>query len=81
MEDPIRYISNREANLQTALGPGIELFETPNYVLGFAAAMMNEVSSSDGDPIDRAKQLMVSHYASVRHFGHLIDGPLIAPSS
>jgi hypothetical protein len=43
VEDPIRYISTHEARLITAAAPGVELFETPNYVLGLAAAMMNEV--------------------------------------
>jgi hypothetical protein len=45
VEDPIRYVSTQADILKVAVSPGIELFETPNYVLGLAASMMNEVSS------------------------------------
>jgi len=41
---PIRYISSENSSLS---GPGLEAFESPNYVLGLGASMMNEVSQLD----------------------------------
>jgi hypothetical protein len=39
---PIRFISNHHTTLQ-----GFEIFESPNYVLGLGATLMNEVRDND----------------------------------
>lgn len=54
-EAPIRYLSKSQDAAKSGSQFGFELFETPNYVLGLAAAMMNEVSPSHAIKFEESK--------------------------